>query len=95
MPTQTSHFPRGAAFHLPSKSQCENKQKTNSNFENAILYRKLGPCKLGPRNQKLRPSSMWYKKPKEVYTCLLTSQKNQNLHRIYFVQGNKPLQYLE
>lgn len=38
---------------------------------------------------------MWYKKPKEVYTCLLTSQKNQNLHRIYFVQGNKPLQYLE
>lgn len=50
---------------------------------------------LDQETKKLRPSSMWYKKPKEVYTCLLTSQKNQNLHRIYFVQGNKPLQYLE
>lgn len=31
----------------------------------------------------------------KVYTCFLTFTANQKLHRIYFVQGEKPLKCLD
>lgn len=72
---------------------------------------RLGPHKLGPRNQiktfkhvvcvfiyikKFLPynENQTNEKPKTVY-LLSDFTANQKLHRIYFVQGQKPFQYLE
>lgn len=117
----TNGTTNGERVNAPLQTCLCHLRKTG--FLNAILYRKIGPLKLGPRNQIKTfkhvcvggclcvfvcvfiyiKKSLPYNENQptnqtenlKVYTCFLTFTANQKLHRIYFVQGEKPLKCLD